>query len=273
MSGIDFSTDKADYRLLYTVHRRPVQDPILTNGTYDAFVIEAYHTEEFFDVLWKSPLKRDYEGIFSETQKNKKPIYIVDVLTEIPAIFFERLSNATLVVLGLFQAYTGIEQLRRIMRDEIRMSRRRFLKSIGVESARTIGGAYLAFDFISGGFPTFFSDYPEGLARANSLRRHLLPTPVIELRNAISARKIEEFVAPGLQRRINRKPKIVLVYGAGHSGLKEDLEHRGLRDFYINLYQRIGYAGIDTTYLDVVTTLSLIPDGGYKLEHRNANLF
>lgn len=102
---------------------------------------------------------------------------------------------------------------------------------------------------------------------------HLVPTPQMELRNAISARKIEEYVVPELQQQLGRNPKILLIYGAGHSGLKEDLQHKKLRDFYISLYSALGFLGIDITDLNVVTNLSIDENGKYLLKHRNANLF
>ncbi|MFH1072138.1 MAG: hypothetical protein V1743_01785, partial [Nanoarchaeota archaeon] len=108
---------------------------------------------------------------------------------------------------------------------------------------------------------------------ANSLRMHIVPTPQFELRNAISARKIEEFIAPELQESLGRTPSIVLFYGAGHSGLKEDLQSQGLRDSVLHSYGFLSYPGIDTTYLDIITNLSLSPEGNYILQHRKVGLF
>jgi len=57
--------------------------------------------------------------------------------------------------------------------------------------------------------------------------------PRIEGRNAVNARKIEEFVAPLMAERLGRKPYLGLIFGAGHMGLKPDLQSKRRRDFTI----------------------------------------
>ncbi len=153
------------------------------------------------------------------------------------------------------------------------MSRRQFFKFWGSQSAKVIGGTYLGLDLVCRNYAIQTGDNPELLARINSSRMHLIPTPQFELRNAITARKVEEFIAPELRQKLGRKPNVLLVYGAGHSGLKEDIEHQRLRNFYIGLYSRLGFPGIDSTYLDTVTNVSIGQNGDFSLEHRKSDLF
>jgi hypothetical protein len=153
------------------------------------------------------------------------------------------------------------------------MTRRQFLRFWGAQTAKIVGGAYLGSDLVCRNYVMQTGENPETLARLNSSRMHLIPTPQFELRNAISARKIEEYIVPELQKQLGRNPRVVLVYGAGHSGLKEDLQHPNLRNFYLRIYSALGFPGIDTTYLDTVTDLSIDQKGQYALNHRKANLF
>lgn len=55
--------------------------------------------------------------------------------------------------------------------------------------------------------------------------------PLGEGRNAVNSRKIEEFVAPLVTERLGRKPHVGLIFGAGHMGLKPDLQSKRRRDF------------------------------------------
>ncbi len=275
MSYADFSSRNANYRQLYTVHTMPVRDPLFNDKkleSVDAIVLEAYHSEEWFDKLWKSDYMKHYDEIFNAVQRTNKPVYIVDVLTTAGGRGFETLGGIGLDVLGLVVAYDGIRKTTKKMKSK-EMSRREFLKFHGLQFAKVLAGSYLGFHLIHGNYTTLTGNNPELLARLNSSRTHLIPTPQFELRNAISARKIEECVASELQKQTGRNPNIVLVYGAGHSGLKEDLQHPKLRNFYIELYEALGFPGIDTTYLDTITNLSIDSEGNYMLKHRQANLF
>jgi len=62
---------------------------------------------------------------------------------------------------------------------------------------------------------------------------YLIQEPINEGRNALNARKIEEFVSPLMTERLGRKPYIGMIYGAAHMGLKSDLQSKRRRDFTI----------------------------------------
>jgi|GEM_PF-4779569 len=276
MSSVEYSTDNAKYRQIYAVHTMPIKDPVFEGSNFDsvdAVVLEAYHSEEWFEKLWKSEFKKTHEAVFQSAQRTGKPVYVVDVLTTAGARKFEDVATLPLDILGFFGVYDGISKSKKQIDEKKKMNRREFLRFWGAQSAKTIGGAYLGSHFLHEHYTMQTGDNPELLARLNSLRMHLIPTPQFELRNAISARKIEQYVVPELQHQLGREPKIVLVYGAGHSGLKEDLQHPRLRDFYLALYSAMGFPGIDKTYLDTVTNLSIGQDGQYSLQHKISNLF
>lgn len=68
--------------------------------------------------------------------------------------------------------------------------------------------------------------------------------PIITGRDAVNARKTEDFVAPTMKQRLNRKPFLGLVYGAAHLGLKLDLQSKNRRDFTIQNWITANYEEI-----------------------------
>ena len=77
----------------------------------------------------------------------------------------------------------------------------------------------------------------------------------LEGRNAITARKVEEHLAPLLQKRLGRKPKIGLVFGAGHAGLEYNLRYRSLREFTLWNWRNLNFrrwSGFDKELLGKV---------------------
>ena len=276
MGNVEYSTDNANYRQLYTIHTMPIKDSIFDRDKFDsidAVVLEAYHSEDWFKLLWQSLFKKHHDVVFDAVQRTGKPLYVVDVLTTPAGRGFEDIVTLLPDFVGLVLVYDGIKKAKKQIKEKKEMTRRQFLKFWGSQSAKVIGGAYLGADLVCRNYAIQTGDNPELLARLNSSRMHLVPTPQFELRNAITARKVEEFIAPELKQKLGRKPNIVLVYGAGHSGLKEDVRHQELRNFYLGLYRRLGFPGIDTTYLDTITNVSINPEGNFSLEHRDANLF
>ncbi len=276
MSSIDYFTEKAEYRQIYAVHTMPLDDEIFKEiyfDSMDAVVLEGYHSEEWFEKLWQSQLKKNEEVLFQVIQRTGKPIYIVDVLTTRGGRGFEQVATILPDFLGFYGLLNGGLKIGKQIREEYEMTRREFFKFWGVQTAKVAGGAYLGSHSFHQYYTMHTGDNPEWLARVNSSRMHIIPTPQFELRNAITARKIEEYIVPELEQKLNRKPRLVLVYGAGHSGLKEDLQYPQLRDRVIELYAGMGFPGIDRTYLDTVTNLIISENGEYLLRHREANLF
>jgi len=276
MGNVEYSTENANYKQIYTIHTLPIKDTIFDRDKFDsidAVVLEAYHSEEWFKLLWESPFKKHHSVVFDSVQRTGKPLYVVDVLTTPVGRGFEDIATLIPDFTGLILLYDGVSKVKRQIKEKKEMSRRQFLKFWATQTSKVVGGAYLGADLICRNYPIQTGDNLEFLARINSSRMHLIPTPQFELRNSITARKVEEFIAPELKGKLGKKPNIVLVYGAGHSGLREDIQHPGLRNFYLGLYKRLGFPGIDTTYLETITNVSINQEGNFSLEHRNANLF
>lgn len=79
-------------------------------------------------------------------------------------------------------------------------------------------------------------------------------TAITGLRSASAARKIEEFVAPEVRKRIGFKPKIFIDYGAGHGDIEHYLKSKKLRNFTISVSKKIPSL-VDKKSLDVVCEL------------------
>ncbi|MBU4502359.1 MAG: hypothetical protein KKA79_07205 [Nanoarchaeota archaeon] len=98
---------------------------------------------------------------------------------------------------------------------------------------------------IDGKIPKWISNY-----------HFFVQDPIIEGRNAINAKKIEEFIVPMVaQESGNIKPKIGMVFGAGHISLRYNLESKKRRNFTLKNWEKFNfgrYAGFDKDYLDVV---------------------
>lgn len=70
----------------------------------------------------------------------------------------------------------------------------------------------------------------------------VLQTPPIAGRNAISAKKIEEYVVPRLKNlKKVRRPKIGLIYGILHMGLKYDIKSQRRRNLTIKNYRNFNF--------------------------------
>lgn len=107
----------------------------------------------------------------------------------------------------------------------------------------------------------------------HSYRRQL---PVTAGRNAINARKIEEYIVPDVSSLAHkRKPKIGIHFGAAHMGLEYDLcskERRDLAIFYQkNVYGK-DFAPYDPETLHSVTVAQFV-DGQWSIERRRIDLF
>jgi len=85
---------------------------------------------------------------------------------------------------------------------------------------------------------------------------YLLQGPYGEGRNAINARKIEEFVVPRVKEISNKeKPTIGAIFGAAHMGLEYDLKSKLRRDITIWNWKNLNfkkYAGLETKDLNTI---------------------
>lgn len=250
MSYVPFSTEKADYFLVYAAHIKDTFEDIFekTNiRSLDAIVLESVGGDSQILEVRQFGLKllpRIYESISKAAHAAGKPIYLVDA--DLTAIGY--LGSAVLSIANAFMSYFLLKSARQdaIEHSEKKFSRRQFLST----AAKTIAGLYLLNSFTA---PVIASaskgEIPNIYQEISAEAQCMIPTPLIEVRNAVTARKVEQFVAPWL--KIER-PKIALVYGSGHAGLKKCLQNRQWRDEVLGVYRRMDYLGIKKATLEVV---------------------
>jgi hypothetical protein len=95
------------------------------------------------------------------------------------------------------------------------------------------------------------------LKKINNFLREIVAfySPLTALRDAITAKKLEEFVVPEMAKRLGRKPNIGIVFGADHTGMELSIKHKKLRESIIKFHSMLNYPGIDTDYLNKIYEL------------------
>lgn len=280
MSSVEFQTENAQYRFIYTNHNFPVKDEILEDGNsswIDAFVLQRYYYSitEYTDLIHpKSPLKEHYEKIFETSKRRKIASYAIDVIPDSFGLLLRLPLGLGVDFVGAWGVMNGARKIKKQIKEKNDMNRRDFLKFWGIQSAKVLGGAFLASDWACIACPTLTGYNPQVLARLNSARTRIIPTPYHTLREAIYAKKIEESIVPELRDSIpNRKVRLVLAYDSAHSGLKAHLQSSSLRNFYIKPSSLIGFQGIYRDDLDTITRTKYDKTGERILETRKAKLF
>ncbi len=98
---------------------------------------------------------------------------------------------------------------------------------------------------------------------------NLIPfaSPVGEMRYALLASKIEEYLVPEiLQPKIDeagedRKPRIAIVYNASAASLRHNLQSEKRRNFALAPYKKLNWLGMHHTSLDAMVELIADADG------------
>lgn len=95
------------------------------------------------------------------------------------------------------------------------------------------------------------NEYVENVNSYLSLSRFYTPEC---LRSAVSANKIENYIAPEIKKRNDgEKANISISYGMGHSDIKTYSKYKWLSDFVIEFHKLRNYFPLDKTYLNIVT--------------------
>jgi len=200
----DFCTKDACYTFNYAFHFETTNPPSLEK--YDAIVIEISDEydfpsrEDIVDFYLFLRENRQYRRIIEENEKLKqpKPIYFVDIP---PHSYFKALASEYISVsipYFVLSSYDGV-----------------------------VGSIYLMLYLSS----IFASKYTGKILSTFSL---LNPHATSTFRNAVVAKKIDEFIAQELRNRYEKeKPNIFLEYGAGHVGIETMLKHKKLRKYII----------------------------------------
>lgn len=254
MGYVHFSTDNADYVLVYAAHIKDAKDDVFNDGnmeSLDAIVLE--NTGHDPSAMGSSQyglsfLPPVYGTILKQSHKHSRKIYLVDAGASL-------FGFAAGVVMASVPLYLGLNALSQ-SKEDIRQSyehekpdRREFLKGVckGLFGMWLLNG-YSGFLFgaLSKG------ETPNVLESAAASVHRIPPNPLVEGRNCVAARKIEEFVAPLVRENNEKRPRIAIVFGGGHSGMKECLQGKAWRDSVLKAYKEANYLGLDIYTLPYV---------------------
>jgi len=198
-----FCTQNACYTSHYAIHFKITNPPSLEE--YDAIVIEIsdeYDLSRGDFIYFYLSLRnlRQYRKIFEKNEelKQPRPIYFVDVP---PHSYFKALASEYISVsipYFVLSSYDGV-----------------------------VGSVYLML-YLSSIFASKYTG--KVLSTLSLINPHVTST----FRNAVVAKKIDEFIAQELRARYEReKPNMFLEYGAGHVGIEAMLKHKKLREYII----------------------------------------
>lgn len=198
------STPKANYVLVFTDNHGTTITP--PDVAFDAVVIETgYNTHK--EASKQAPNSVDYFKILKKASQQKAQVWFTDaspIDTDSKATSKNRakLITMTLGLLPTLKAGIDLEKVR-----TGKMPRRDFLRF----------GAFAGLSLAATGL---------------GLKLGILQTKdryAVEARNALTAEKLEEFVAPKIQSEIKRKPTIVVVWGSAHKNIGSMLSNSTLR--------------------------------------------
>ena len=183
-----------------------------------------------------------------QSYKHNKKIYLLDAGVSA----FGLAAGIAAFSLPLFLAPSVFSSAKEDIRgasEHEKTDRRQFLKGI----AKGLFGLWLL-----NGYSGFFSaaliegESPNYIESVAASVHRIPPSPFLEARNCVAARKIEEFVVPVLKEHKEKVPKIAVVFGGGHSGLKECLQGKAWRDSVLAAYKQANYLGLDIYTLNTV---------------------
>jgi len=250
MNSKRFSTDNANYHIFYNNHLyTDISDLVKNTENFKGIVFETS------GISGKLPLTEEGSILLKKIEYSEKdlPFYFVDVDLNL---------GGYLISIGAIGIQAGIAY-KLCKSSEKNYKRREFLKQgLKIFGAGLIFGGYLEKVLNQ------FTEIPV-LEECEMVLDRLPPTPLFELRNAIAARKIEEFIAPKLKKDIS-KPEIAIIYGAGHSGIELNLKNKFLRDKVIESYRLINYLGLKKEKLNLIS--EFYPKSKILLRH-HTNLF
>ena len=264
-----FSTANADYALVYADHDKVTHEEIFDKGhieSLDAIVLEDCSSGPFtLEEVKKGIIQ--YEFIAKAAHAAKKQVFFADVNTTTGGDNAHKkivIWEAAVGVMLAITAWINTYRIRKKIREQETISRRDFLKTA---ATGTLGAIILGSGAGAAG-SYFFSGEGEStelMPDAGAAFHRIAPTPVIEARNAITARKVEEYVVPALKRKLGRNPNLAVVYGIEHMGLEGCLQHKWWRDAVIGLYKIIDYPGLEKDGLNKVEEAVPADKGGWKI--------
>lgn len=217
-------TPNAKYILVFSLHEAISEMP----KDFDATIIESGRREQI--VKATTIVGTQYEKIVDYAMARKKEVWITDAVPTERAL--ARYNKGNKIVLGLAGAgvaTTASAVAIAVALKNKKVSRRTFLLWSG-----TIGTMFspLLSQFAFGRISKQQKEIKNEelwnfLSRYNEL---ISGKGVVEIRNALTAEKAENFIAPLLQKKLGRKPIILMVWGAGHYGITRLLHNQKRRE-------------------------------------------
>jgi len=210
MAYIDFESDGIEYRLILVEHGTKIKEPM---DGLDALVVEtgSIDQEEYAYYLTKEIELANY---LKEIRERGIPIYSVDNKGKCRRDLLSMATDVTHFLIPPIIAY-GVSKLAGA--DD------------NTSSCVALYTTFAELAIIS--LPSFLGNrISKFFAKMNSFLSLIRQSPIEELRNALTARKIKKGVVPHLlekypERFSDKSPKIGIIYGAAHSGIKECLEN------------------------------------------------
>lgn len=271
MSYSHFSTGNGDYWLIHARHDN-VTDELMFHDdrikTLDAIVLE--------DVgLGSAAFSSDqYTSIINAARENNVHLYTIDIAgsPDIEGyVEYERM----LVYAGAAAAI-GCTAAAHIVKRMKKMTRRKMLGLFGGVLAG-LGIAALGFAPKLAQDSLVESGEASGIAKqVLETETSIIKTEAITMRNAVSAKKAEEFLAPMLAERLGRKPRIALVYGAYHVGMQDCIEDRDFRNDILAYFSDVLRQGRSTdAYENMLNNVYefILLDYGFDMIKHETGLF
>ncbi len=223
MSYIEFKTSGVEYRLILSRHGTKRKEPI---DGLDALVVEtgSIWQEDYAGGLTKD---RELANYLEEIAKRNIPIYSVD--NKGRSYSLHMATDFGHMLVPPLMAY-GVSKLSGA--DNYTA----YNIALGTFWGETL--IIVLSSSLGNGISKFF-------VKINSALSLVRQAPREELRNALAAKKIKKGVVPHLlaqypERFQERNPRIGIIYGAGHSGIKECLESDLRAGFTLGLHKYYG---------------------------------
>jgi hypothetical protein len=234
---LEFSTASANYKLYLCLH--PLENEIdIANA--DALVLETGFSDyDELQLLTLLSLPSYRDSVLKNIKLSKpKPIFFVDLP---PAKFLRKDKNCYFLL-------NSIEAAEIILPFSL----------VGMYYPLTLP---LFLPLISELFH-LINLKSKNFAKINSYLSLSLFYSGSGLRSAISAKKIEEHIAPELRKRKGDKPNILIEYGAGHVDLKSYLSHKKLRNFVIEFHKLLNFIPYDKNYVNQICEINFDEEYG-----------
>lgn len=237
MSYKQFSTGNADYWLLMGNHFTLANEPIIDRGniqSLDAIVLE--------DGGISTTVLVDYDPQFRNVTRmaleSKIPVFTLDIPANVDVGKYYYAEEITKYA-GLAGAILASASFA-LLAHKNKLTRRRVigLLGFGIISVATIAAGFAPKNSLDslGEQRKEASEFDMSIIETET---ELVRTEIVTLRNAVNARKIEEYLSPMLKQRIGKKPKIAMIYGQYHAGLRNMILDREKRDEVIEYYSAV----------------------------------